>query len=441
MKKNKKLLSVHLNEFDYNYLKYGAKKYNLSGLKSLFKFLKIETYTRDKEQNRNLDPWVQCVSINTGLSSNIHGVLNINSKLSGKFLQIWDILSKKKIKCGVWGTMNGYYRQNRYLKFFFPDPWNFKTKIFPKQLTKFFYLPSYYAQNYTNINKITFFKLTTKFLLSIFFTNNFFYFIKNFVFFFKIMLTRGLKKYILFFLLDIITLNIFLKLVKKYKLDYSQIFFNSLAHFQHNNWNDLKYEKDYFNLTEKIIQKILNFTEQENYSLILFNGFTQKKKIKYILRLKDTHKFLIEIGVKFKALELDMTHGGYIYFDNKIQMNKSIELLKNYSVFGFYLFKVDILTKNKVFYRININSRNKLNKSSRNIQNSLFYDQHKKLDKKINPNLNKNVFFNHIEFIKSTSIHSDKGIIFYNNSKFFSKNIKKIENIKIFNLTKSFFEK
>lgn len=337
--------------------------------------------------------------------------------------------------------MNGYYRQNRYLKFFFPDPWNFKTKIFPKQLTKFFYLPSYYAQNYTNINKITFFKLTTKFLLSIFFTNNFFYFIKNFVFFFKIMLTRGLKKYILFFLLDIITLNIFLKLVKKYKLDYSQIFFNSLAHFQHNNWNDLKYEKDYFYLTEKIIQKILNFTEQENYSLILFNGFTQKKKIKHILRLKDTHKFLIEIGVKFKALELDMTHGGYIYFDNKIQMNKSIELLKNYSVFGFYLFKVDILTKNKVFYRININSRNKLNKSSRNIQNSLFYDQHKKLDKKINPNLNKNVFFNHIEFIKSTSIHSDKGIIFYNNSKFFSKNIKKIENIKIFNLTKSFFEK
>ena len=270
MKKNKKLLSVHLNEFDYNYLKYGAKKYNLSGLKSLFKFLKIETYTRDKEQNRNLDPWVQCVSINTGLSSNIHGVLNINSKLSGKFLQIWDILSKKKIKCGVWGPMNGYYRQNRYLKFFFPDPWNFKTKIFPKQLTKFFYLPSYYAQNYTNINKITFFKLTTKFLLSIFFTNNFFYFIKNFVFFFKIMLTRGLKKYILFFLLDIITLNIFLKLVKKYKLDYSQIFFNSLAHFQHNNWNDLKYEKDYFYLTEKIIQKILNFTEQENYSLILF---------------------------------------------------------------------------------------------------------------------------------------------------------------------------
>ena len=135
-----------------------------------------------------------------------------------------------------------------------------------------------------------------------------------------------------------------------------------------------------------------------------------------------------------------MTHGGYIYFDNKIQMNKSIELLKNYNVFGFYLFSVDILTKNKVFYRININSRNKFNKSSRNIQNLLFYDQHKKLDKKINPNLNKNVFFNHIEFIKSTGIHSDEGIIFHNNSKFLSKNIKKIENIKIFNLTKSFFK-
>jgi hypothetical protein len=444
MKKNKKLLSVHLNEFDYNYLKYGARKYNLIGLKSLFKLHQIKTYTKDKVQNKNLDPWVQCVSINTGLSSTTHGILDINNKLPNKFSQIWDILSKKKIKCGVWGPMNGYYRQNKYLKFFFPDPWNFKSRIFPNQLIKFFSLPSYYAQNYTNIDKITLFRLTFKFLLSIFFTNNFFYFLRNFVFYSKILISRGLKNYILFFLLDVISLNIFLTLVKNYKLSYSQIFFNSLAHFQHNNWNDLKYEKDYFYLTDKIIQKILNFTEKEKYSLILFNGFSQKKKQKYILRLKDTRKFLIEIGVKFKNLELDMTHGGYIYFNNKIQMNKSIELLKNFSVFGFNLFSLKILTQDKVFYRININSRNKFTKSSKNISSLIFYDQDLNKDinknKKTNLNVNKNLFFKHIEFIKSTGIHSQEGVLFFNDNNFISKNIKKIENIKIFNLTKSFFK-
>ena len=139
-----------------------------------------------------------------------------------------------------------------------------------------------------------------------------------------------------------------------------------------------------------------------------------------------------------------MTHGGYIYFNNKIQMNKSIELLKNFSVFGLNLFSLKILSQDKVFYRININSRNKFTKSSKNISSLIFYDQDLEKDinknKKTNLNLNKNLFFKHIEFIKSTGIHSQEGVLFFSNDKFISKNIKKIENIKIFNLTRSFFK-
>ena len=42
--------------------------------------------------------------------------------------------------------------------------------------------------------------------------------------------------------------------------------------------------------------------------------------------------------------------------------------------------------KDKVFYRININSRNKFTKSSKNIPSLLFYDQdqYKELNKKTN---------------------------------------------------------
>ena len=32
---HKKLLAVHLNEFNYDYLKYGAKKYKLKNIKKL----------------------------------------------------------------------------------------------------------------------------------------------------------------------------------------------------------------------------------------------------------------------------------------------------------------------------------------------------------------------------------------------------------------------
>ena len=79
--KNKKILAVYLNEFNFNYLKYGAKKYRLKYLKKLFLLKKISTFTKDKIQNKNLDPWVQSVSINTGKISNKHKIFKLGQKL------------------------------------------------------------------------------------------------------------------------------------------------------------------------------------------------------------------------------------------------------------------------------------------------------------------------------------------------------------------------
>ena len=69
MPQKKKLLTIHLNEFNYEFLKYGAKKYNCSFINKILKFNKIKTFSIDKEQDKNLDPWVQSVSINTGIKS------------------------------------------------------------------------------------------------------------------------------------------------------------------------------------------------------------------------------------------------------------------------------------------------------------------------------------------------------------------------------------
>ena len=184
--KNKNLLSIHLNEFDYKYLIYGSKKYKLKNLKELLSFNKIKTYTNDKVQNENLDPWVQCVSINTGCKTSIHKISELNQKIPNNIDQIWDVLSKKKIKCGVWGPMNALYRQNKFLEFFFPDPWNFNSKLYPKKLKKYFNLPNYYAQNYADVNKLNFIFLCIRFLFNILYTRNINFFLKNFNFFFSI---------------------------------------------------------------------------------------------------------------------------------------------------------------------------------------------------------------------------------------------------------------
>ena len=70
----KKLLSIHLNEFNYNFLNNGSKKFKCKNIQKILKFKKIKTYSVDKTQDKDLDPWVQSVTINTGKSSNFHKI-------------------------------------------------------------------------------------------------------------------------------------------------------------------------------------------------------------------------------------------------------------------------------------------------------------------------------------------------------------------------------
>ena len=90
----KKVLAIYINEFNYEFIDKGQKNINA---KVFQKFLikKIITYTKDKIQNKNLDPWVQNVSINTGKPSKSHKVYNLGQNFQKKQVQIWDHLSKK----------------------------------------------------------------------------------------------------------------------------------------------------------------------------------------------------------------------------------------------------------------------------------------------------------------------------------------------------------
>ena len=71
----KKLLLIELNEFNLKFLKKGSKKYKCKNLLYLLKNLKYcRTFTKDKTQDYNLDPWVQWVSIHTGKNSTKHKI-------------------------------------------------------------------------------------------------------------------------------------------------------------------------------------------------------------------------------------------------------------------------------------------------------------------------------------------------------------------------------
>jgi hypothetical protein len=441
--KNKKILAVYLNEFNFNYLKYGAKKYRLKYLKKLFLLKKISTFTKDKIQNKNLDPWVQSVSINTGKISNKHKIFKLGQKLDDNLFFIWDILTKKKVDCYVWGSINSRFTNRKYLKLFFPDPWNYSSDTYPNDLKPFHILPRYYAKNYLELEFFKIIKYSIIFFIAFIKNNGLNFFIKNFFLIFNSFFYKGLKNYILFFLFDLISLNLFKKRIKTNNNCFSYIFLNSLAHFQHNNWSDTSAEKYYFLFVDKIMKSIFELYQSHN-SLIIFNGFSQKKiNDKFLIRPKNPIIFLSNI-IKFKNLEQDMTNGGFIFFKDKKEADIGFKKLTNYTVCGIKIFEI-LQKKNKsFFYKIKINSTKDLRKININRINkkillkSFQNDDKKKM--KINFNFEEiSKFLDSIRFIKTTGIHSTKGNIFYDNIKIL-KNKKLIENQQIFNIFTDYFK-
>lgn len=436
MKENKNnLLVIYLNEFNYRYLFNGAKKYNCRSILKILKLKKLKTYTKDDKQDFNLDPWVQSVSINTGKPSSQHKVLKLGQPIKKDLLQIWDKLSKNKISCSVWGTMNSKFKKNKYLDYYFPDPWNFRDKVWPKKLMGLNYLPNYYAKNYLKFNFFKVFYYLITFLSTLIFNVKLTGLFKDFIFSFYLLIRKGIKNFILFFLYDLIFLHLFKFSINKKKSSFSMIFLNSIAHYQHNNWNELENERYFFIFVEKIFSNIL-ILKKEFYSTIIFNGFTQKKiSTEYLIRPKEPKIFLSKF-IKFKKLEQDMTNGGFIFFNSKKEKYDAIKILNELYYSNKKVFNVKIYKDNLIFYKINLKSKKFLNK--KNYDNQSLIEISKESKNSLKKKNISSAFLKNVNFIKSTGAHVANGLILHENFDFFT-NKKLIENHKIFNYICKYF--
>ena len=441
----KKLLAIHLNEFNYEFLKYGAKKYKFKYLKKFIYLKRVETFTKDKIQNKDLDPWVQSVSISSGKSSKKHKILKLGQKLPKNLTNIWDVLTSKKINCSVWGPMNSSYKKNKYIKLFFPDPWNYTSEAFPRDLDILHRLPRYYAKNYLDVNIFKIIQYTLYFIIGLIKRKIFFFTFKNIDLILRSVFTRGLNNFVLFFLFDLISLHIFSLKPVSINKHFSFIFLNSLAHYQHNNWDEKKNEKLYFVFVDRILKYIFDIYSQYN-TLMIFNGFKQKKiKVEYLIRPINPEYFLKKL-ISFKKLEQDMTNGGFIFFKNNKETLKAFSIIKNYKMCGFFLFEVNQKSKLSFYYKINLKTFKNLKKENlqmiSNKKLKSYFDYEKKL--KINRNnIRINIseikeFLDNVKLIKTTGKHTFQGDIFSKNL-MLKKNLKNIENHKIFNLINEYY--
>jgi hypothetical protein len=430
----KNLAIFEINECDFKYFLKGAAKYQFPLIKNYFKKKnKITTFTIDKEEGLNLDPWVQWVTVHTGIRSSRHKIYRLGQKLNNRTKQIWDIVSLKGFSTTLWGLFNSNLRKKKNIDLFFPDPWSFTQKVYPQEFNDYLYLPKYYATNYPNIKLSKIIYFSYKFLKKVIFSKSFFYILKNFFSFIKIFSFAGLKSFNLYFFLDLISLEILCKNIEKKKSDFLIVALNSFAHYQHNFWDDDKFEFIYFWYLNEMIKKI-NYLESYYNSSVFYNGFEQKKiKKKYFLRAKNPKKFLKILGLNFKRIEPNMTTGAQVFFKNDRDKARCFNILKSIYLLDVPLFEVEKFKKN-IFFKFNIYLYEKdFNIENLNLKNKKKYFNYLKKDnlKKTANNISLlKEIFNNVILMKSTSEHSPKGTLYFKN---FKLKKKQIENTKIFN--------
>ena len=143
----------------------------------------------------------------------------------------------------MWGQMNATFKKNKFLKIFFPTLGIFHKKLI-QEVWLLLSIQSYYAKNYLDAKIYKVFTYSFLFLIGLILRG---YLLKCIFFLPKILsltFKAGIRNYILFLILDLISVIAVNK--SKNKPEFVILFLNSVAHFQHNHWNDKKKSKSFF---------------------------------------------------------------------------------------------------------------------------------------------------------------------------------------------------
>ncbi len=355
----KRLLIIELNEFNDDLLFRGANTHKLKNILKLLNFKSSQTISMDEIEHHGLDPWVQWVSIHTGVPHKEHKIKHLADISKLAFPQIWEKIGDLGLSSGIWGAMNASLNKAKGCCFFLPDPWTFSEKAIPKKLNNFLALPRFYSKNYLSISFRKLFNSFMKLIFFLFFQFKFSNLFKDFIYSIKCFSLIGLNSNLIFSLFDLVSARVFIEYKRQYDPNLSIIFFNCLAHAQHKVW-----PKDYLNknitVTLKIVDRILGIIFDQlsdNEAIIIANGLSQKnvEGTKYfIYRQLDPEKFINLLGLKYNHLEQCMTNESHIFYQSISEKEKAFLLLEEATINGEKLFHVEQYKEQakKLFFQI-----------------------------------------------------------------------------------------
>ena len=453
-KNMEKLIIYELNEFPKRLLKeYISLKPNSTLAYFVKKGSFKETITSDYGE---LHPWSTWPTFYRGVDNSKHGLKFINQDKSfadQNYPSVWNILSKKNISIGIFGSLQSYPppQIDENIKFYLPDTFSIDEKSFPKKLELFqkFNLSIVSDNNAItrNINSSQIKNLIQCLSNRVISLNTLIKLI------YQVIKEKIFKKYKLkrSLLQPIIGFDAYFKQLKKEKPSFSTFFTNHLAGMMHRYWYDYfpedfkvapRKKSDFkknlileaLNIADYQLKILVNFAKENNYNIWIASSMGQD----FIKRKNHTKElFLNEPKKLLKILGLDSTNYQFLpsmYPDININC---VNLIAQKKIIDAIAHLVD--SNNKKILRLRYEPvKNKINLIMNNLDNTnrkeyLFYKNKKfKIEK---------LGFEIIQRDQGTGYHIPKGVLitFGEKSKELLHDFNNIDTKKIAPLILSYF--
>ncbi len=359
------MLLIELNEFNGDLLRSLAQAQRLRHVEEVLNWHHAVTWTGDEYETGFLEPWVQWVSVHTGVPSSQHGVKNLGDVPNLAEEQLWERWSRRGLSSVVWGVMNGDRRHAENCRVFIPDPWTFSESAYPERFQGLIALPRYLAKNYLDFSKLTALRKGFSLLMTLLRSMKF----SDFAAGLRI-LRRGISRFgptnlvfIAFF--EYLSAMAFIRAVERNRPNEAIIFINMLAHVQHHYWKtrdgsacpQIEFAAA---VVDEILGKILSRCKGliGNGDAAVMNALSQNCTVDeapWILYRPNNHASLVSfLGIKAARVEPLMTYDAHVFFTTADDARDGAAILESCEIEGQRLFFVepDKHDPLKLFYRV-----------------------------------------------------------------------------------------
>lgn len=318
----------------------------------------------DEVQAPYLEPWIQWYSVHTGVPYSEHRVFRLSEGAHRALPSIWDMLMANGRRVMNFSSMNcRQFRADGSV--FLPDPWNDDQQAFPHELEPFRLFLAKAVQEQvgtpwtlSELARIAAFLLGSGLRAA------------TVVAGIKQLLSERVSslptRWRRVQILDLILLDVFLHLYRRYQPDFATFFSNSTAHLQHAYWRFLEPErfsepvseadakayggavKEGYVSMDAQLGRIMRVARESGARIMFATALSQQAYLNYegrggrhYYRPKDLAGLLDRLGVRPVAIQPVMAHQYILTFASSAQREDAEARLRRPTVDGKQLFDVD----------------------------------------------------------------------------------------------------